>query len=128
MTEVAYYCLQSEYGGLKRDQVNSPEFIARSVLDWIAAVGSEIAYIEPGSPWENGYCESFNAKLRDELLNGEVFYTLKVRKSATPNTLMRRAGRRQCLIGLRYRHPHAHAHEQLAGHAARGLPLPRADD
>ncbi|SDA28106.1 Integrase core domain-containing protein [Methylobacterium sp. UNC378MF] len=54
-----------------------PEFIARSVRDWIAAVGSETAYIEPGSPWENGYCESFNAKLRDELLNGEVFYTLK---------------------------------------------------
>ncbi|WP_342111327.1 IS3 family transposase [Methylobacterium sp. SI9] len=56
---------------------NGPEFIAQSVRDWIAAVGSETAYIEPGSPWENGYCESFNAKLRDELLNGEVFYTLK---------------------------------------------------
>ncbi|GJD31734.1 IS3 family transposase ISMdi16 [Methylobacterium adhaesivum] len=40
-------------------------------------MGSATAYIEPGSPWENGYCESFNAKLRDELLNGEVFYTLK---------------------------------------------------
>ncbi|MCJ2011763.1 IS3 family transposase [Methylobacterium sp. J-076] len=56
---------------------NGPEFIARSVRDWIAVVGSATAYIEPGSPWENGYCESFNAKLRDELLNGEVFYTLK---------------------------------------------------
>jgi putative transposase len=54
-----------------------PEFIAKAVQDWIAAVGSVTAYIEPGSPWENGYCESFNAKLRDELLNGEVFYTLK---------------------------------------------------
>ena len=54
-----------------------PEFIAKAVQDWIAAVGSQTAYIEPGSPWENGYCESFNAKLRDELLNGEVFYTLK---------------------------------------------------
>jgi putative transposase len=54
-----------------------PEFIAKAVQDWIAAVGSTTAYIEPGSPWENGYCESFNAKLRDELLNGEVFYTLK---------------------------------------------------
>ena len=39
-----------------------------------------MAYIEPGSPWENGYCESFNGKLRDELLNGEIFYTLKEAK------------------------------------------------
>ena len=42
----------------------------------IAAVGAKTAYIEPGSPCENGYCESFNGKLRDELLNGEVFYSL----------------------------------------------------
>jgi len=44
---------------------------------WIAAVDAKTAYIEPGSPWENGYCESFNARFRDELLNGELFYTLK---------------------------------------------------
>ncbi|MCK0172542.1 IS3 family transposase [Aliiroseovarius sp. S1123] len=56
---------------------NGPEFIARAVRDWIAAVGAQTAYIEPGSPWENGYCESFNARLRDELLNGEVFYSLR---------------------------------------------------
>ena len=56
---------------------NGPEFIAKAVQDWIAAVGSQTAYIQPGSPWENGYCESFNAKLRDELLNGEVFYSLR---------------------------------------------------
>ena len=56
---------------------NGPEFIARKVRDWIAAVGAKTAYIEPGSPWENGYCESFNARFRDELLNGEVFYTLR---------------------------------------------------
>ena len=61
----------------KLRSANGPEFIAKAVQDWIAAVGSTTAYIEPGSPWENGYCESFNAKLRDELLNGEVFYTLK---------------------------------------------------
>jgi len=47
------------------------------VRDWIAAVGAKTAYIEPGSPWENGYCKSFNARMRDELLNGEVFYTLR---------------------------------------------------
>lgn len=56
---------------------NGPEFIAQAVRDWIAAVGSKTAYIEPGSPWENGYCESFNARFRDELLDGELFYTLK---------------------------------------------------
>ena len=55
---------------------NGAEFIATAVQDWIAAVGAKTAYIEPGSPWENGYCESFNSKLRDELLNGEIFYTL----------------------------------------------------
>jgi len=56
---------------------NGPEFVAKALRDWIAAVGAKTAYIEPGSPWENGYVESFNGKLRDELLNGEIFYTLK---------------------------------------------------
>ena len=56
---------------------NGPEFIALKVRDWIAAVGAKTAYIEPGSPWENGYCESFNARFRDELLNGEIFYSLR---------------------------------------------------
>jgi transposase InsO family protein len=56
---------------------NGPEFIAKSVQAWIAGVGARTAYIAPGSPWENGYVESFNARLRDELLNGEIFYTLK---------------------------------------------------
>jgi len=53
-----------------------PEFIASTVREWIVAVGAKTAFIEPGSPWENGYCESFNSKLRDELLNGEIFYSL----------------------------------------------------
>ena len=56
---------------------NGPEFVAKAVQEWIAAVGAKTAYIEPGSPWENGYVESFNARLRDELLNGEIFYTLR---------------------------------------------------
>ena len=56
---------------------NGPEFIAQAVRDWIAAVGAKTAYIEPGSPWENGYCESFNGSFRDELLNGEIFYSLR---------------------------------------------------
>ena len=56
---------------------NGPEFIAQAVRDWIAAVGAKTFYIEPGSPWENGYCESFKGRLRDELLNGEIFYSLR---------------------------------------------------
>ena len=56
---------------------NGPEFVAEAVRKWISAVGAKTAYIEPGSPWENGYIESFNARFRDELLNGEIFYSLK---------------------------------------------------
>ena len=56
---------------------NGPEFIVQAVRGWIKAVGAKTAYIEPGSPWENGYCESFNARFRDELLNGEIFYSLR---------------------------------------------------
>ncbi len=56
---------------------NGPEFIARTVQDWIGAVGAKTAYIAPGSPWENGYVESFNARLRDELLDGEIFTSLR---------------------------------------------------
>jgi len=56
---------------------NGPEFVAQAVQDWIRAVGSKTAFIAPGSPWENGYVESFNAHLRDELLDGEIFYSLR---------------------------------------------------
>ena len=69
---------------------NGPEFIAEKVRAWIAAVGAKTAFIEPGSPWENGFaaalgpvarcaaqCESFNARFRDELLDGEIFYSLR---------------------------------------------------
>ncbi|HEV2172396.1 MAG TPA: integrase core domain-containing protein, partial [Nitrospira sp.] len=56
---------------------NGPEFVAKIVREWLAGLGTQPLYIEPGSPWENGYCESFNSKLRDECLNGEIFYSLK---------------------------------------------------
>jgi transposase InsO family protein len=56
---------------------NGAEFIAKKVRAWIGAVGAKTAFVAPGSPWENGYCESFNARFRDEFLNGEVFYTLR---------------------------------------------------
>ena len=54
-----------------------PEFVAKAVRDWITAVGAKTAFIEPGSPWENGYVESFNARFRDELLNRELFYSVR---------------------------------------------------
>ena len=69
------FILRGIPGHIRSD--NGPEFVAKAVREWIAAVGAKAAYIEPGSPWENGYIESFNARLRDELLNGEVFYSLK---------------------------------------------------
>jgi transposase InsO family protein len=56
---------------------NGSEFTAKIVREWLDRLGSQTLFIEPGSPWENGYNESFNGKLRDELLNGEIFYTLK---------------------------------------------------
>ncbi len=59
---------------------NGPEFTAKVVRKWMDRVGVKTLFIEPGSPWENGYVESFNGKLRDELLNGEIFYTLKEAK------------------------------------------------
>ena len=87
------FILRGVPGHVRSD--NGPEFAAKAVRAWIAAVGARTAYIEPGSPlgdlliavpagtdrqlrwrWENGFCESFNGKLRDELLDGEVFYSL----------------------------------------------------
>ena len=59
---------------------NGAEFTAKLVRGWLGRLGAETLFIEPGSPWENGYNESFNGKLRDELLNGEIFYTLNEAK------------------------------------------------
>jgi putative transposase len=55
---------------------NGPEFTAKAVRSWLNRLGVKTLFIEPGSPWENGYIESFNGKLRDELLNREIFTTL----------------------------------------------------
>jgi len=62
-------------GYLRSD--NGPEFCAAVVREWLHWLEVRTLFIEPGSPWENGYCESFNGKLRDELLNREIFYTLQ---------------------------------------------------
>ena len=56
---------------------NGPEFTARVVRSWVGRVGAKTLFIGSGSPWENGYVESFNGKLRDEFLDREIFYTLK---------------------------------------------------
>ena len=62
---------------------NGPEFVAKAVRDWLSRLDVGTLFIEPGSPWENGYVESFNGKLRDELLNGEIFTTLQEAKVLT---------------------------------------------
>jgi len=59
---------------------NGPEFTAKAIRKWLNDIGVKTLYIEPGSPWENGYIESFNGKLRDELLNREIFTTLEEAK------------------------------------------------
>jgi len=55
---------------------NGPEFIAKDLREWLLRVDVNTLFIEPGSPWKNGYNESFNGKLRNEILNSEIFYTL----------------------------------------------------
>ena len=54
-----------------------PEFIAEKLRVWFSSLEIKTLYIEPGSPWENGYCELFNLRMRDKFLNGEIFYSLK---------------------------------------------------
>jgi transposase InsO family protein len=62
---------------------NGAEFTATAVREWLARLGVQTLYVAPGSPWENGYVESFNGKLRDELLDREIFYTLREAKVLT---------------------------------------------
>ena len=87
---------------------NGPEMVAKVLRRWLKRLGTETIYITPGSPWENGYCESFNGKLRDELLNGEIFYTLKKpRSSSNPGaaTTTRYDRTVHSDTGLRHRKP-----------------------
>jgi transposase InsO family protein len=62
---------------------NGPEFVSEYVRTWLRRVGAKTLFIEPGSPWENGYIESFNGKLRDELQNGEIFDTVTEARAVT---------------------------------------------
>jgi transposase InsO family protein len=56
---------------------NGPEFVAKALKKWLARQGTDTIYIEPGKPWQNGFIESFNSRLRDEFLNMEIFYTVR---------------------------------------------------
>ncbi len=93
ISEQTYYRWRKEYGGMRVDQArrlkgleaenarlkksdNGSEFTAKAVREWLSHVNVRTLFIEQGSPWENGYVESFNGKMRDELLNGEIFDTL----------------------------------------------------
>ena len=67
---------------------NGSEFTAKAVRDWLNRVGVKTLFVEPGSPWENGYIESFNGKLRYELLNCEIFETLNEEKALIENWRM----------------------------------------
>ena len=90
---------------------NGAEMTAKVIRSWLGQLGTRTLYIEPGSPWENGYCKSFNGKLRDECLNQEIFYSLKGRKSSSNNGAMnttRSAHTHRSDIGRRRRkHPQA---------------------
>jgi len=67
---------------------NGPEFIAKQLVKWFNKLGVNTSFIEPGSPWENGYCESFNSKLRDEYLNRELFTSLTEAKALTKEWIL----------------------------------------
>lgn len=69
-----FFCQRGIPMHLRSD--NGPEFTAKAIRKWLHELGTSTFFIERGSPWENGYVESFNGKMRDELLNGEIFYTL----------------------------------------------------
>ena len=75
MEQLGYLFIYRGLPGFIRSD-NGPEFTAKAVRYWLERLGVQTLFIEPGSPWENGYNESFNGKLRDELLNGEIFTTL----------------------------------------------------
>ena len=90
---------------------NGPEFTAKAVRKWLGKLGVGTLFIEPGSPWENGYVESFNGKLRDELLNREIFTTLTEAKVLIENWrrgVQRASGRtvRWVISRLRQRQEH----------------------
>lgn len=100
---------------------NGPEFIAHAVKQWLTRSAVDTLYIEPGSPWENPYSESFNSRLRDELLNRELFDTLYEAKVLTEDFRLEYNHRRPH-SALGYRTPAAYAASCAAGVGAPGEP------
>ena len=96
---------------------NGPEFIAQALRRWLAESGVGTLYIEPGAPWENGFNESFNSRFRDELLNGELFTSLKEAKVVTEDYRLEYNHRRPH-SSLGYQTPAAFAAACRAGCAA----------
>lgn len=83
-----------------------PEFVAKDLHKWLQDTGAKTLYLEPGSPWENGSCESFNSRLRDEFLNGEIFYSIKeLRVLAERWRVHSNTVRPHSSLGYRHRHP-----------------------
>jgi putative transposase len=112
---------------------NGPEFVAKDLRKWLAATGAKTLYIEPGSPWENGFCESFNSKLRDEFLNGEIFYSMKeLRVLAERWRIHYNAVRPHSSLGYRSPAPAAWLTEAPQGHgkveSKERFPLSHAPD
>jgi len=94
---------------------NGPEFIAKALRAWLGESGVKTLYIEPGSPWQNGFNESFNGKLRDELLNGELFTSLKEAKVVTEDYR----------LAYNHRRPHSSLdYETPADYAAKARGVP----
>ena len=112
---------------------NGPEFTARAVRLWLQGVGATTLFITPGSPWENGYVESFNGKLRDELLNRELFDTLwEVREGLKVPAKQPKRGRLwltdgSCVRLRPQRRNHVWAYESSPSYAVTGKPVRRPD-
>ena len=103
---------------------NGPEFIAKAIRDFLAAAGVETLYVEPGSPWENGYAESFHSRLRDELLDAEIFEDLRTAKALAAHW-KNEYNHRRPHSSLGYRTPASFA-ASLSGPPVGAAPLPPA--
>jgi len=101
---------------------NGPEFIANAIKGWLSEIGVETLYIEPGSPWENGYMESFNGRFRDELLNREQFFSVKEARVLVENWRLDYNSHRPH-SGLDYETPASFAATYIA--SASAAPSPR---
>jgi len=103
---------------------NGPEFIANAIKDWLSNSGVKTLYIEPGSPWQNGYMESFNGKFRDELLNREQFFSVREAKVVAENWRLDYNHHRPH-SGLKYKTPAAFAATCIASASACSRPAPQ---